>query len=82
MPVDEYVRTTVGAWTFPAYTLFTLVAFILFGVVLLSTGHPTWVGIAMIGLSSLILVAFIVQKDAIPAMFYIATLIMGVSLLS
>ena len=81
MPVEEYVRTTAGAWTFPAYTLLTLGAFILYGVVLLSTDYAAWVGITTIGLSSLILVAFIIQKDAIPGMFYIVTLIMGIALL-
>ena len=51
MSAEEYVRTTAGAWTFPAFALLTLGAFILFGIVLLSSGFPTWSGLATIGLS-------------------------------
>ncbi len=81
MPVEEYVRTNAGAWTFPAYSLLTLGALILYGLVLLLTGYPTWLGIVTVGLTSLILVGLLIQRDAIPALFYIPTLIMGIVLL-
>ncbi len=82
MPPEEYVRTTAGAWTFPTYTVLTLGALILYGIVLFMTGFPTWLGITTVGLNSLILIAFIIQKDSIPALFYVATLIMGIAFLS
>lgn len=82
MPPDEFVRTSSGAWTFPTYTLLTLGALILYGIVLLVSGFPTWLGIVTVGISSLILVAFLIQRDAVPAAFYIPTLIMGIAFLT
>ncbi len=81
MPPEEYVRTTAGAWTYPTFSLLTLGALILYGIVLLLSGFPTWLGIATVGLSGLILVAFLRQK-AFPALYYIPTVIMGIALLS
>ena len=79
---EEYVRTTGGAWTFPTYTLLTLGAHILNGIVLLLSGFPTWLGLVTLGLSSLILIAFFIQKDSGPPLFYIPTLIMGIAFLT
>lgn len=79
---EEYVRTTGGAWTFPTYTVLTLGGLILYGIVLLLTGFPTWLGLVTIGLSSLILIAFLIQKDSGPPVYYIATLIMGIVFLT
>jgi hypothetical protein len=81
MPPEEYVRTTAGAWTYPTFSLLTLGALILYGVVLLLSGFPAWLGIATVGLSGLILVAFLMQK-AFPALYFIPTLIMGIAFLS
>jgi hypothetical protein len=82
MPPEEYVRTTAEAWTYPTFTLLTLVALILFGIVLLMSGFPIWLGIVIAGLSGLILIAFLARQNTIPALYYIAPLIMGIVLLS
>src|SRR5262249_250211 len=75
MPPEELVRTTAGAWTFPAFTLLTLGALILYGLVLLTSRFPAWLGIISVGLSGLILIAFLSRKNVIPAVFYIVPLI-------
>jgi hypothetical protein len=81
MPPEELVRTTAGAWTFPAFTLLTLGALILYGLVLLMSGFPTWLGTITVGLSGLILIAFLSRRNVIPAVFYVVTLIMGIAFL-
>lgn len=82
MPAEEYVRTTAGGWTFPVYAVLTLGALIVYGIVLYVAGFPTWLGIVAVGLSSLILIAFVIQGDSIPALFYIVPLIMGIVFLT
>jgi hypothetical protein len=54
---------------------------ILLGVALSSTGYPSWVGILLMFLNGILLVALVVQRDAVPASFYIASLIAGISFL-
>lgn len=77
MPSEEYVRTTAGGWTFPTYTALTLGGLILYGIVLLLSDFPTWLGLVIIGLNSMILITYYVW-DMGPGLFYITTLIMGI----
>ncbi|MCI0711209.1 MAG: hypothetical protein L0154_13710 [Chloroflexi bacterium] len=79
---EEYVRTTAGGWTFPTYAVLTLGGLIVHGIVLLLSGFPIWLGVVTIGLNSIILIAFYIQKDSAPPLFYIATLIMGIVFLT
>jgi hypothetical protein len=82
MSAEELVHTKAGAWTYPAFTVLTLGALVLFGIVLLVNDFPAWIGIATAGLSGLILIAFLARKNTIPALYYIAPLILGIALLS
>jgi len=82
MLAEEYVHTQAGAWTFPAYTLLWLGGVILCGITLLLSDYPIWSGLAIIALNSAILLGFLWKKDSGPPVYYVATLIMGVALLS
>lgn len=79
---EEYVHTTAGGWTFPTYAVLTLGGLIVYGIVLLLGDFPIWLGVVTIGLNSVILIAFYIQKDSAPPLFYMATLIMGVVFLT
>jgi hypothetical protein len=54
---------------------------ILIGAALLSTGYPSWIGMLMIGLNGSLLVALEIQKDAVPASFDLASLVVGIAFL-
>jgi hypothetical protein len=78
---EAWAREGDGPWAFPAYASLTLLGMILLGVALSSTGYPSWVGILLMFLNGILLVALVVQRDAVPASFYIASLIAGISFL-
>jgi hypothetical protein len=80
-PPEEYVTTTAGAWTFPAYSILTLLGFGLGGAAMALSGFPLWLGIGSAALSLLILVVYFLRRDLPPALYYLVSLAMGIGLL-
>lgn len=81
MSSEEYVRTNAGGWTFPAYAVLTVGGLMVYGIVLLLSDFPTWLGLVTIGLNSVILIAYF-ARDTGPGPFYVTTLIIGIAFLT
>ncbi len=80
LPPEEYVCTTQGQWTFPAYSAFTLAAFSLTGLALLRSGYPLWLGGGAVLLSALLLGVYLLRRDLPPVFFYFISLGIGLVL--
>lgn len=81
LPAEEvFGNASINPWMFPAYTILTQIALMIFGFVLVQTGYPTWLGWGLLGLAALSLVAFLIFKDMPPFIHYVLLLIVGIVL--
>lgn len=69
-----------GSW-FRGYVLLTQVAWILFGIALLNTALPSWLGWGLIGATAATFVLYVITRDLPPAVFYLLMLVVGGALL-
>jgi hypothetical protein len=76
----EVVLADGSAWLFGTYRVFTRAAFIIFGVVLLLSGYPRWLGWMLI-VSGAIMFADLVALVLPPFVHYMVFLILGTALL-
>lgn len=77
---EAFATRTMPAWHFFAYTFLTQAALVLFGVGLLRTALPPWVGWLAIGSMALFFVLTIITGDMPPFVYYLVTLTAGVML--
>lgn len=72
----------INSWMYPIYTLFTQIALIIFGFVLLQSGYQKWLGwVVLVPGGILALVAYLVFGDVPPGVYYPILLVMGLTLL-
>lgn len=76
----EVVFADGSPWLFGTYRVFTRAAFIIFGVVLLLSGYPRWLGWMLI-VSGAIMFADLVALVLPPFVHYVVFLILGAALL-
>jgi hypothetical protein len=76
----EVVFVDASPWLFAMYRVFTRAAFIIFGVVLLLSGYPRWLGWMLI-VSGAIMFADLVAQVLPPFVHYVVFLILGAALL-
>lgn len=75
-----FVEGTLPGWQFIAYTILTQAGLVAFGIVLLRSGLPGWVGWMVIGGSLLFFSLYLIFKDMPPFVYYILTLVTGIML--
>lgn len=75
-----FTEGSLPAWLFGVYTVLTQAGLAAFGMALLHTGTPSWVGWMLIGGSTLLFIAYLIFRDMPPFVYYILTLITGVML--
>jgi hypothetical protein len=77
---DPQLFTTgeIPVWLFAGYTLLTQAGLVIFGLMLLKTGLPAWVGQMMIGSMIFFFILTVIFRDMPPFVYYIITLITGV----
>lgn len=68
----------IPVWLFAGYTFLTQAGLVLYGMVLLKSGLPGWLGQMMIGSMILFLILTIIFRDMPPFVYYIITFITGV----
>lgn len=73
--VGRSTNSTHG-W-FPAYTLLTQAAWVVFGAALLTTTLPAWLGWGLIGVSAGSFVMYVVTRDFPPFVYYLLMLVVG-----
>ena len=71
----------ISPWLFGIYGFSTQTAFIIFGVVLLLSGYPKWLGWTLIVLGAMTFAPF-VTLGGLPAVYFLVFLILGVTLLT
>jgi hypothetical protein len=76
----EVVFADADPWLFGTYRVFTRAAFVIFGVVLLLSGYPRWLGWMLI-VSGAIMFADLVPLVLAPFVHYIVFLTLGAALL-
>jgi hypothetical protein len=80
LPPEEILNDfNTPSWMYPTYTLFTRIAFIITGYVLLKSGYSKKLGWVMIGLSGLFLLLMGITGP--PGVYTLVFLIMGITLL-
>lgn len=67
-------------WPLMTYFLLTELGLVIFGVSLLRTPLPSWVGWVVIGSMTLVFVLTLITRDMVPAVYYLVTLLTGVML--
>lgn len=81
LPPQEVANNlSVNYWIFPAYTLLTQIALMIFGFVLIQSGYPAWLSWGMLVSGGLSIVAYLVFKDMPPFVHYVLLLVMGIAL--
>jgi hypothetical protein len=80
-PQEVIANMDAPLWTTAGYYLFTEIALILVGFLLLQTGYPKWLGWLVLVLGGLILVAGLVSGGLPPGVHAILYLILGIALL-
>jgi len=70
----------VPLWLFAGYSLLTMAGLASLGTALLQTALPSWVGWLAIGSAALFLVLALAFRDMPPFVYYLITLIIGVTL--
>jgi len=76
----EVVFGDISPWLFGAYRVFTRAAFVIFGVVLLLSGYPRWLGWMLIVVGAMMF-ADLVALVLPPFVHYVVFLILGAALL-
>lgn len=79
-PPVEVVFGDTSPWLFGTYRVFTRAAFVLFGVVLLLSGYPRWLGWMLI-VAGALMFADLVVLVLPPFVHYVVFLILGAALL-
>jgi hypothetical protein len=69
-------------WLLRTYEFFTPAAFIIFGVVLLLSGYPKWLGWLLMVSGAMMIAALVAVSFFVPAVYYVVFLILGVTLLT
>ncbi len=75
-----FAEGALPAWPLVLYFLLTPAGLAVFGVALLRSALPQWVGWLMIGSMVLFLVLTVIVRDMAPLVYYVITLLTGVML--
>lgn len=78
--IEDFVLGRLPAWPFPVYVVATCAGLGLLGAGLLREGVTAYLGWAVLVLSGVFLVAFLVARDIPPFVFYVLTLAVGLVL--
>jgi hypothetical protein len=81
LPAESFTgNPNIKDWMFPVYTIFTQLAMIAIGVVLLQTGYPAWLGFGVMIVAALFLIGYLILKDMPPFTHYLIMLVIGIML--
>jgi hypothetical protein len=80
LPPFEVVFVDANPWLFDTYRIFTRAAFVIFGVVLLLSRYPRWLGWMLIVVGSMMFADLVVLVLP-PGVHYLVFLILGAALL-
>jgi hypothetical protein len=75
-----FVAGALPVWPLMLYFVLTEAGLALFGVALLSSALPQWVGWLMVGSMALFFVLTMILRDIAPFVYYVITLLTGVML--
>jgi hypothetical protein len=75
-----FAAGSLPMWPLAAYFLLTEVGLAVYGIALLSSGLPPWVGWVVIGTMALVFALTLITRDMVPAVYYLVTLLTGVML--
>lgn len=75
-----FAEGSLPAWPLVLYFLLTPTGLAVFGVALLRSALPQWVGWLMIGSMVLFFVLTVIFRDMVPLVYYLITLLTGVML--
>jgi len=75
-----FAAGSLPVWPLAVYFVSTEAGLALYGVALLRTGLPAWVGWMVIGSMALLFVMTLFYRDMVPAVYYLVTLLTAVML--
>lgn len=75
-----FAAGSLPVWPLALYFLLTEAGLALYGVALLHSGIPQWVGWVVIGSMALFFVLTLIYRDMVPAVYYLITLLTAVLL--
>jgi hypothetical protein len=78
---ENFVHSLYPGWLFPAYSFLTLLAILVLGMEMYRLKFPRWLALFTMLSAVLLALAFLVLKDLPPLLYYIVTLVDGISVL-
>jgi hypothetical protein len=78
---ENFVHSLYPGWLFPAYSFLTLLAILVLGMEMYRLKFPRWLSLFTMNSAVLLALAFLVLKDLPPLLYYIVTLVDGISVL-
>lgn len=75
-----FAAGSLPMWPLTLYFLLTAAGLAIYGIALLASGLPPWVGWVAIGSMALVFTLTLITRDMVPAVYYLLTLLTGVML--